>query len=54
VKESNSSDSIATWWSPVAGIAPGVFYLRCLRVIAQLAAAYWFADQVSPFFYQQF
>jgi hypothetical protein len=43
-----------TWLCPVAGISPGAFYLRCLRVVVQLIAAYWFSSQVSPFFYQQF
>ena len=33
---------------------PMEFYARCLRIVLQLAAAYWFSNQVSPFFYQQF
>jgi hypothetical protein len=40
--------------SPVDGIPAGRFYLRCLWVVVQLMAAYWFSSDVGPFFYQQF
>ena len=43
-----------SWLCPVEDMSPGMFYLRCLRIVVQLIAAYWFSTQVSPFFYQQF
>jgi len=45
---------LKSWLLPVAGARPITFYLRCLWVVAQLVAAYWFSNEVSPFFYQQF
>jgi hypothetical protein len=47
-------EGLKSWVLPVAGQRPVVFYLRCLRILAQLVAAYWFSNEVSPFFYQQF
>ena len=42
------------WMNPVPELSPAAFYARCLWVVARLIAAYWFANEVSPFFYQQF
>lgn len=50
----NVFSGLATWLNPVGDISPARFYLRCLWVVARLVAAYWFSNQVSPFFYQQF
>jgi hypothetical protein len=42
------------WLRPVPELPAWKFYLRCLWVVVQVVAAYWFSSQVSPFFYQQF
>jgi hypothetical protein len=52
--ETEMSHQTPTWLCPIAGMRPAIFYLRCLRVVIQVIAAYWFSNQVSPFFYQQF
>ncbi len=46
--------TIRSWMCPVAEIPCWTFYGRCAWVVIQLMTAYWFANQVSPFFYQRF
>lgn len=43
-----------TWLRPIADLPFPTFVARCVWVVIQLIAAYWFSNQVSPFFYQQF
>ena len=39
---------VRPWLQPPATVPK--FYLRCLWIIVQLVTAYWFSNQVSPFF----
>lgn len=45
---------VRSWLHPVPEMPVSTFYLRCLWVVIQLVTAYWFANRVSPFFYQRF
>jgi hypothetical protein len=45
---------VGNWLRPIPDIPVSTFYLRCLWVVVQLAAAFCFANEASPFFYQQF
>jgi hypothetical protein len=46
--------TVRAWAGPVPGMRPLEFYGRCLWVVLRLVTAYLFANQISPFFYQQF
>ena len=50
----NKDGTLKSWMFPVGEISPWMFYGRCAWVVIRLMAAYWFANQVSPFFYQRF
>jgi hypothetical protein len=54
MKGQNKMENPSTWLRPVPEIPASEFYVRCLWVVVRLIAAYWFANKVSPFFYQQF
>jgi hypothetical protein len=45
---------VRNWIHPIPDMPVSVFYGRCLWIVVRVAAAYIFANQVSPFFYQQF
>ncbi len=47
-------ESLRAWFCPIADMPWWMFYLRCIWIVVQLAAAYCLANQVSPFFYQRF
>jgi hypothetical protein len=47
-------EALKPWVLPVPDFPPTAFYLRCLWVAVRVVAAYWFSNEVSPFFYQQF
>lgn len=42
------------WLSPVEDMSFGEFSLRCIWIVFQILASYCLANQVTPFFYQQF
>jgi hypothetical protein len=45
---------VGDWVQPIPDISASRYYLRCLWIIVRLTTAYWFANEASPFFYQQF
>jgi hypothetical protein len=45
---------LGNWIQPIPEMSASEYYLRCLWVVVQLVAAYCFANEASPFFYQQF
>jgi hypothetical protein len=47
-------DAVKGWLFPTSDISGWAFCGRALLVVLQLIAAYCFANQVSPFFYQRF
>jgi len=47
-------EQLGSWIRPIPEMSASAFYLRCLWVVVQLVAAYCFANEASPFFYQQF
>jgi hypothetical protein len=49
-----AASNARSWWHPIPEIPVGTFYLKCLWIVIQLVAAYWFSSRVSPFFYQRF
>jgi hypothetical protein len=50
----SKSGILKSWMWPVMEAPRWTFYRRCTWVVARLMMAYWFANQVSPFFYQRF
>lgn len=42
------------FFRPIPEISHTQLILRCVWISIQLILAYWFSNQVSPFFYQRF